>query len=51
MLIHTVEVGCQEAKYIESWPNTTSAWAGWKRIDIPVDWYGGVYSLLQPVCQ
>jgi hypothetical protein len=27
----------QEAKYIESWPNTTSAWVGWRRFDIPVD--------------
>jgi hypothetical protein len=23
----------QEAKYVESWPNTTSAWAGWSRFD------------------
>jgi hypothetical protein len=30
----------QEAKYMESWPNTTSAWAGWSRFDIPVDRYG-----------
>jgi hypothetical protein len=36
----------QEAKYIECWPNTTSAWAGWSRFDIPVDRYGGVHSLL-----
>jgi hypothetical protein len=36
----------QEAKYVESWPNTTSAWAGWSRFDIPVDRYGGVHSLL-----
>jgi hypothetical protein len=36
----------QEAKYIESWPNTTSAWAGWSRFDIPVDRYGGVQSQL-----
>jgi hypothetical protein len=34
----------QEAKYVESWPNTNSAWAGWSRFDIPVD--GGVHSLL-----
>ncbi len=27
----------QEAKYLESWPSTTSAWAGWSRLDIPVD--------------
>jgi hypothetical protein len=32
----------QEAKYVECWPNTTSAWAGWSRFDIPVDRYGGV---------
>jgi hypothetical protein len=31
-----------EAKYVESWPNTTSAWAGRSRFDIPVDRYGGV---------
>ncbi len=37
----------QEAKYVESWPNTTSAWAGWSRFDIPVDRYGGVHSLLR----
>ncbi len=36
----------QEAKYVESWPNTTSNWAGWSRFDIPVDRYGGVHSLL-----
>jgi hypothetical protein len=29
----------QEAKYEESWPNTTSAWASWRRFDIPVDRY------------
>jgi hypothetical protein len=33
----------QEAKYVESWPNTTSAWAGWSRFDIPVNRYGGVH--------
>ncbi len=36
----------QEAKYVESWPNTTSAWASWSRFDIPVDRYDGVHSLL-----
>jgi hypothetical protein len=36
----------QEAKYVEQWPNTTSAWAGWSRFDILVDRYGGVHSLL-----
>jgi hypothetical protein len=25
----------QEAKYVERWPNTTSAWAGWSRFDLP----------------
>jgi hypothetical protein len=40
----TVETGlAQEAKYVERWPNTTSAWTGF---DIPVDRYGGVHSLL-----
>jgi hypothetical protein len=39
-------VRTQEAKYIERWPSTTSAWAGWSRFDIPVDRYGGVHSLL-----
>jgi hypothetical protein len=38
--------GPQEVKYIESWPSTTSAWAGWSRFDFPVDGYGGVHSLL-----
>ncbi len=33
----------QEAKYVESWPNTTSAWADWSRFDIPVDGYDGVH--------
>jgi hypothetical protein len=32
-------VGIQEAKYEESWPNTASAWASWRRFDIPVDRY------------
>jgi hypothetical protein len=36
----------QEAKYVERWPSTTSAWAGWSRFDIPVDRYGRVHSLL-----
>jgi hypothetical protein len=39
-------VRCQEAKYVERWPNMTSAWAGWSRFNIPVDRYGGVHSLL-----
>jgi hypothetical protein len=39
-------VDSQEAKYVERWPNTTSAWDGWSRVDIPVDRYGGVHSLL-----
>jgi hypothetical protein len=29
----------QEAKSVERWPNTTSAWAGWSRFDIPVVHY------------
>jgi hypothetical protein len=37
----------KEAKYVDSWPNTTSAWAGWSRFDIPEDRYSGVHSLLQ----
>jgi hypothetical protein len=40
-------VSTEEPKYVESWPNTTFAWAGWSRFDIPVDRYGGVHSLLQ----
>ncbi len=36
----------QEAKYVERWPNTNSAWAGWSRFDIPVERYVGVHSLL-----
>jgi hypothetical protein len=27
----------QEAYYVESWLNTTSAWASWSRFDIPKD--------------
>jgi hypothetical protein len=41
-------VCAQEAKYVESWPNTTSAWAGWSRFEIPVDIYCEVHSL--PTC-
>ncbi len=37
-----VKVTPHEAKYVERWPNTTSAWAGWSRFDIPVDRYGMV---------
>ncbi len=49
--VTTVEAGAtrgttQEAKYIEGWLNTTSAWTGWSRFDILVDRYGGVHSLL-----
>jgi hypothetical protein len=36
----------QEGKNVESWQNTTSAWAGWSRFDIPVDRYGRVHTLL-----
>ncbi len=35
-----------QAKYVEGQPNTTFAWAGWSRFDIPVDRYGGVHSQL-----
>jgi hypothetical protein len=42
-----VVVQGQEAKYVEKWPSTISAWAGWSRFDIPVDRYPGVHSLLQ----
>ncbi len=42
----TGEGQIQEAKHAVSWPNTTSAWAGWSRFDMPVDKYGGVHSLL-----
>ncbi len=41
-----VSVTTQEVKYVESWPNTTSTWAGWSRFDIPVDRSDGVHSLL-----
>jgi hypothetical protein len=40
-----VTTNTQEAEDVEGWPDTTSAWAGWTRFDIPVDRYG-VYSLL-----
>ncbi len=44
---HVLYHACtQEAKYVDRWPNMTSAWAGWSRFDIPVDRYGGVHSLL-----
>ncbi len=36
----------QEAKYLESWPNTSSAWASRSRFDILVNRYGEVHSLL-----
>jgi hypothetical protein len=39
-------VAAQEAKYVEGWPNKTSAWAGWSRFDIPMDRPDGVHSLL-----
>jgi hypothetical protein len=32
---------------LECWPNTTAAWAGWRRFDIPLDRYDGVHSLLR----
>jgi hypothetical protein len=31
----------QEAKYVESWPNTTSAWAVWSA-DLIFQWIGMV---------
>jgi hypothetical protein len=37
----------QEAKYVEGWPSTTSAWTGLSRFYIPVDRYDGVHSLLR----
>jgi hypothetical protein len=46
MYVHIPVVLAQEAKYVERWPNTASAWAGWSRFDIPVDRYAGVHSLL-----
>ncbi len=44
--VHMLKVHTQEAKNVVSWPNTTFAWAGWSRFDLPVDRYGGVHSLL-----
>ncbi len=32
--------------YIERWPDTASAWAGWSRFDIQLDRFGGVHSQL-----
>jgi hypothetical protein len=48
MYAYTVHcrVQTQEAKYVERWPNTTSAWTGWSRFDILVNRYDGVHSLL-----
>jgi hypothetical protein len=43
-----VSRGLYPTKYVESWPSTTSAWAGWSRFDIPMDRYGGVHYL--PIC-
>jgi hypothetical protein len=40
----------QEAKDVESWPNTTSAWAGWSRFDIPVDRYDGAKTIDRRPC-
>jgi hypothetical protein len=39
------EVITQEAKYVESWPSMTSAWASFSRFDIPMDRSDGVHSL------
>jgi hypothetical protein len=44
--LYSLMVPTQEAKYVESWPNMTSTWAGWSRFDIPVDRSDGVHSLL-----
>jgi hypothetical protein len=44
--VQSTVVVLQEANYVEGWPNTTSAWAGWSRFDIQVARYGGVHSLL-----
>jgi hypothetical protein len=30
--IHVASLLPQEAKYLERWPSTTSAWAGWSRL-------------------
>jgi hypothetical protein len=30
----------QEVKYVESWPNTNSSWAGWSKFDF--QWIGMV---------
>ncbi len=45
--LYCIRVRTPEAKYVESWPSTTSAWAGWNRFYIAVDKYGGVHSLLR----
>ncbi len=45
--LHGVTAHPLEAKYVERWPSTTSAWAGWNRFDIPVDRHGGIHSLLR----
>jgi hypothetical protein len=37
----------QEAKYVESWPNTISSWTGWSRFDIPVDRHCRIHTLLE----
>ncbi len=46
-VLYTTTVHTQEAKYVERWPSTTSAWADWSRFDVAVDRYGGVHSLLR----
>ncbi len=42
----TINVSTPEAKYIERWPSTTSAWAGSRGFDILEKRYSGVPSLL-----
>jgi hypothetical protein len=43
---YDVVFSAQEAKYVESWPNTTSAWADRGRFYIPADKPNRVHSLL-----
>ncbi len=45
-VVHWSQPTSKRLKYLESWPSTTSAWAGWSRFDIPVGRYGGVHFLL-----
>jgi hypothetical protein len=45
-----VSVPSQEAKYVERWPSTTSAWAGWGGFDVPVDRYAGLLEYIPCYC-